>query len=88
MLFSLSFQILRNLPADLKQGDFTHFRIILGGKNALLGIEQALLGFAHLDSRQVAQEITVFGYLMILLGRNQILTLQAQKAEVIFNQTL
>ena len=79
----ISFQIHRDFSAQLEERDFTHFGVILGREDAFFSIEQALLCLTHFDTGQISQEITLFGYLVILFGGYQVLAFQVQQAEVV-----
>lgn len=47
------------------------------------GIEQALLGLAHLDARQVAEQITLHGDLVILVRGDEVLLLELEQLHVV-----
>ncbi len=66
------------------KGDFAKFGVVLGHKDAFFGIEETLLGLAHFDSGEVAQEVAFAGDIVVLLCGYQILAFQGEEAEVVF----
>ena len=79
----LLFQIACDLSAELQQRYFTHFGIVLGRKDTFFRIQQTLLGFAHLNARQIPQQVAFFRYFVVLFGRDEILSFQVEQADIV-----
>ena len=51
----LFFEVREYISANLHQRNLAQLGIVLGRQDALLGIEQTLLCFAHIDTREFSQ---------------------------------
>ena len=65
------------------QGDFAQLGVVFCHQDTLLGIEEGLLGFAHLYAREVAQHVALVGNVVVFLRCDEVLAFQGEQAQVV-----
>ena len=77
-VFGTLFQIVRDVPADLQQGNFADLGVVFGCQETVFGVEQTVLGFTHFDTGQVAKQETLVGDGMVFAGYDKILAFKVE----------
>ena len=63
------------ISANLHQRYLAQLCVVLCRQDTLLGVEQTLLCFAHIDTGQITKQITLHSNIVILFGCNEVLSL-------------